>query len=147
VKSPSGGGQKKSRPQCAAGRKYNSIFFGEENGRHRPVRFRDDPDPGIIGKPIGRKNPEPVFHRKFILHLILIIQLSPVPVRVLREKGERRSPVRANASSAPGVATVWPSGKRSVAMTFTRANVLQEKGQASQSRGIAEPDRVPSVPT
>jgi hypothetical protein len=86
----SGFARKKTDRAKAVGEKYKSIFFRKQNRCDRAIRFRDNPNPGIIRKPMRGENPEAAFDGEFILRLIMFIEFTPCSHCVLREKGERR---------------------------------------------------------
>ena len=48
------GSRSKKKPTAKRSVKLQrSVFLRQEDRRYGPIRLRDDPDPGIVGEPVG----------------------------------------------------------------------------------------------
>ena len=101
-----------------------SILRRQEEGGYASVSFSDDPDSGAIGECVCRQQPETALHGKLIFLTVVLVQFAPVSRDVPFEKCAGTVATTSSAASAPGVATICPSGKRSPIDLFLQLELL-----------------------
>lgn len=84
----------------------------------------DDPDSGAIGECVCRQQPETALHRKFISWRSCSSSWPPSPVTCRLRNVPGLLPASSSAASAPGVATIRPSGNRSPIYVFLQLELL-----------------------
>ena len=64
------------------GEAFTSVFLGQEQRGHRAVCFRDDPELLRRSNRVAAHDPEPVLETQFILGLVFLTEVSPIPAKV-----------------------------------------------------------------
>jgi hypothetical protein len=59
-----------------------SVFLGQQDGRHGPIGFGDDPDASAVPQFVGREHSSAFAHGAQVLELILGAEIAGVEVDV-----------------------------------------------------------------
>src|SRR5262249_42817741 len=84
-----------------------------QEGGHRPIRLRNQPQDDAIAQHIPADQSSARDQRPLILLPVKLLKLAQSPELWRSSNSFGATPAVTSASSAPGVATILPNGKRS----------------------------------